>query len=1469
MNKKSLVFLTLSAGLILASCGQKAPTLDSIDIGHLPNKVEYVPGEQLDLTGLVVKAVYSDQHIEEVPNGEYTTSDVDMLTEGEKEVVVTYKEKTANFTVLVTLRHETYSDVPVIDKQSFDDKAPWVPGHLAEKALEPVVDKEGLQFDTKHIANVNIGNGIMSVINDAGNLAFYSRATERFITGYEFVPGWLTTQLYTNNTYGVHLVGGLLLIKHKNVARIVDTFGNVYLKDADVTELNFGTMTYSFEQARDCVKGKIVIPHIDSPYVIDEHFYKIDLKGVMEEITEQAYDDILPPREGLNYEHNYDGPEIGEQFNDGLTDLNNRGHYGYSMLSKNSGRDLTFYEGEKKISYLRIPSTGNIRGFVGNTLIYDIEEQLPIDAEFWTYSTYNQYTDSLRKFKISTYAFNFKNGELHEYRLGIKLVSLTPILQVAKKTPIKDDSGAIVAYDYEYKTSYSTARYQVINKNKIVTETIDRAMDENLVLHEDLTGSVFAGNLIRLDEDLFIFNNGGSYEVLNEKGDLVFTLPSNIQNYVYKVNLKMFFVRLSTNYWGALDKTGKVVIPFKYTNIRYADCVGKNVIVEYVKNNIAAANRYDDAEDGWFRFNLETGKATLICDTSDDHILVQSIGTNLWSWYDNSYADPIHHYFTTDADLFESRNTRINYGSIQLLGKYNVFFFNQSVEYRDDNKPEVRKFFNIIYDNFELDAGKDPTSDDEEHADGVLSGTDYKKLDEIAQELTFDGKTMMAKPRSGNYVWGKVEIAEEGDLIVYVKKEQGNLNSARILRAEAKNNVAFAYTDSWYLDEDRATTYDYAECVENAYAFTGLKVGDTLYLRFYLNNNDSNNQLLTVETELTHGTSIPAGSIPITFEQEFKFLAPSFTDDNDTVKTTVFNFVAFRGGNFTISLSDKTLKAYKANDDSLINDEIVLAAGEALAFYVKRPVVNEGENKNLDPYLDIDFTVKVTGTEIKTGGSNYLDAKVYEKDDLAFSALVTASQKAVFVKFESELGGRFIVSFKDKAGTSPLPVNAQWMSFTKGTVLDVNVQAANYGSINGATDMVVSIPALGGYAIIMIAIPNTAIDEEHIFEGNLSIAGVGGSHIGSTFAEFADLVADGSGTTIIYNSENNPGLFYEFNNTTVAPNEVTYTYYLEEYVEALVWDAAIVDEKEVLTLRQGAYTDKIEIKPGEHVVIMLYTNEELEYNSTTVRTAVVSSVGEANIIALKTSETNAIELPIDQGSKYVSYTNNTGSDLRVKISFNPGEYDYRFSFSYEDSFKYTIGSFFVDSTDEPVDYTIIVRSGTTYYFKVTNDVDVVNAITINIDTEVITHNLILMDNEGFTGSIEEGFETKASTEQIEDYEEFTVQFYATETGVLTFDAEFTNNFFHGALVGNNTTSQVNLRVQVGGNVYNFTESDTIELDVTQYQLITITFRVPSAAWIQAENEYLAYVHGFDEGETTVPAPTVRISNIKILLVEND
>ena len=79
-------------------------TFEDIKIDHLPNKVVYEIGEQLDLTGLVVKAVYSDESSEAITN--YETSIANGYTfvaddEGTITINVTYNNKTKSFDVTV------------------------------------------------------------------------------------------------------------------------------------------------------------------------------------------------------------------------------------------------------------------------------------------------------------------------------------------------------------------------------------------------------------------------------------------------------------------------------------------------------------------------------------------------------------------------------------------------------------------------------------------------------------------------------------------------------------------------------------------------------------------------------------------------------------------------------------------------------------------------------------------------------------------------------------------------------------------------------------------------------------------------------------------------------------------------------------------------------------------------------------------------------------------------------------------------------------------------------------------------------------------------------------------------------------------------------------------------------------------------------------------------------------------------
>lgn len=76
------------------------PVLTCIRITE-PVKTEYKIGEELDLTGMTVKAVYSDGKEAEIAEG-YTVEGFDSKTAGEKEITVTFKGMTAVFIVNVS-----------------------------------------------------------------------------------------------------------------------------------------------------------------------------------------------------------------------------------------------------------------------------------------------------------------------------------------------------------------------------------------------------------------------------------------------------------------------------------------------------------------------------------------------------------------------------------------------------------------------------------------------------------------------------------------------------------------------------------------------------------------------------------------------------------------------------------------------------------------------------------------------------------------------------------------------------------------------------------------------------------------------------------------------------------------------------------------------------------------------------------------------------------------------------------------------------------------------------------------------------------------------------------------------------------------------------------------------------------------------------------------------------------------------
>ena len=148
MKKKStLFFVSLMSFGLLTGCGTAPvaptePALDHITIDTEPTKKEYLVNEELDLTGLKVRAYYEDESSKLV--SDYTTSGFDSSVPNDNVVVtVDYKGKTSSFTVKVV---GTYTISYTVNNTT--DLSP-----ISSESVLPTSAKNGQTVNIKVVLN--------------------------------------------------------------------------------------------------------------------------------------------------------------------------------------------------------------------------------------------------------------------------------------------------------------------------------------------------------------------------------------------------------------------------------------------------------------------------------------------------------------------------------------------------------------------------------------------------------------------------------------------------------------------------------------------------------------------------------------------------------------------------------------------------------------------------------------------------------------------------------------------------------------------------------------------------------------------------------------------------------------------------------------------------------------------------------------------------------------------------------------------------------------------------------------------------------------------------------------------------------------------------------------------------------------------------------------------------------------------
>ncbi len=98
-TKTRTLKITVEQDMVISAVFEQPVVLTGIEV-TAPEKTVYKTGESLDLTGMKVTAVYSDGSTKDV-TGEAKAEGFDSSAAGAKQITVTYKGKTAEFTVTV------------------------------------------------------------------------------------------------------------------------------------------------------------------------------------------------------------------------------------------------------------------------------------------------------------------------------------------------------------------------------------------------------------------------------------------------------------------------------------------------------------------------------------------------------------------------------------------------------------------------------------------------------------------------------------------------------------------------------------------------------------------------------------------------------------------------------------------------------------------------------------------------------------------------------------------------------------------------------------------------------------------------------------------------------------------------------------------------------------------------------------------------------------------------------------------------------------------------------------------------------------------------------------------------------------------------------------------------------------------------------------------------------------------------
>lgn len=246
----------LLAAMVPPAAAEEEAVLTGIEIVSPPGKTEYWAGEALDTSGLTVLAVYSDGSTQAVTEG-FTLSGFNSNVTGQQTVTVTYKDKTANFTVTVSTLKVTGITVSAM---------PGKTEYWTGEALDTTGLKLAVFYEDGSTAEIGSGFTVTgfdtTAVGEQRLTASYMGATAAFtvtvkkseVAGIEIIGLPVKTEYWIGEALDTAGLALVVSYSNGNAAEVREGFT---VSGFDSTAVGEQTLTVTYMGAKDTFTVKV------------------------------------------------------------------------------------------------------------------------------------------------------------------------------------------------------------------------------------------------------------------------------------------------------------------------------------------------------------------------------------------------------------------------------------------------------------------------------------------------------------------------------------------------------------------------------------------------------------------------------------------------------------------------------------------------------------------------------------------------------------------------------------------------------------------------------------------------------------------------------------------------------------------------------------------------------------------------------------------------------------------------------------------------------------------------------------------------------------------------------------------------------------------------------------------------------------------------------------------------------------